>query len=116
MASERQKPYRGPVLFSYGFRPFFLAAALFAIAAIVIWMLVLDGVLTLSGPLSATDWHSHEMIFGYASAVIAGFLFTAIPNWTGRMPKRGWPLVLLLSLWIAGGWRSRASSDLGPSR
>ncbi|POF30505.1 NnrS family protein [Roseibium marinum] len=102
MTGSNPKSFGGPALFSYGFRPFFLAASVFAVAAIVIWMLVLDGSLTIAGPFTPTDWHVHEMLFGYASAVIAGFLFTAIPNWTGRMPKRGWPLFFLLSLWIAG--------------
>ncbi|PVB61498.1 NnrS family protein [Labrenzia sp. 011] len=102
MTNTNRPPFRGPALFSYGFRPFFLAASVFAIAAIVIWMLVLDGSLTIAGPFTPTDWHVHEMLFGYASAVIAGFLFTAIPNWTGRMPKRGWPLAILVALWIAG--------------
>ncbi len=114
MAIDRQKPYSGPTLFSYGFRPFFLAAALYAIAAIGIWMLVLDGELTLAGPFTATDWHSHEMLFGYAPAVIAGFLFTAIPNWTGRMPKRGWPLALLLTLWVAGRLAVAGAFGSGP--
>jgi uncharacterized protein involved in response to NO len=102
MTSERRAGYSGPAIFSYGFRPFFLSAAVFAGLAILLWMLVLDGRIELRGPFSPTDWHIHEMVFGYASAVIAGFLFTAIPNWTGRMPKRGWPLVLLVSLWAAG--------------
>lgn len=102
MTRPNRNSYDGPALFSYGFRPFFLAASLFAIAAILIWMLALEGELALGGPFSPSDWHSHEMLFGYASAVIAGFLFTAIPNWTGRMPKQGRPLVLLLVLWIAG--------------
>ncbi|MEO9530846.1 MAG: NnrS family protein, partial [Roseibium sp.] len=102
MTRPNRNSYDGPALFSYGFRPFFLAASLFAIAAILIWMLALEGELELGGPFSPSDWHSHEMLFGYASAVIAGFLFTAIPNWTGRMPKQGRPLVLLLVLWIAG--------------
>ncbi|AHD01716.1 NnrS family protein [Leisingera methylohalidivorans] len=101
--------YSGPVLFSYGFRPFFLGACLFALAVIPAWLLIWQGTLTYSGPFLPVDWHIHEMIFGYGAAVVAGFLFTAVPNWTGRMPARGWPLALLSGLWLLGrlaaaGW------------
>lgn len=102
MSNETRIPGREPALFSYGFRPFFLSAAVFAGVAVLCWMFLLDGVIALSGPFAPTDWHVHEMLFGYASAVIAGFLFTAIPNWTGRAPKHGWPLVFLFILWLAG--------------
>ena len=81
--------YTGPALFSYGFRPFFLSAIVYALGVIPVWVLVWRGDLSLAGPFPPTDWHVHEMIFGYAGAVIAGFLFTAVPNWTGRMPIRG---------------------------
>jgi len=95
-------PYAGSALFSYGFRPLFLAAGLFAVLAVPLWMAVWAGQVALSGPFSPTDWHIHEMLFGYTSAVVAGFLFTAIPNWTGRMPTRGGPLIALSALWILG--------------
>ena len=95
-------PYTGPVLFSYGFRPFFLAASLFAVLIVPLWMMVWSGNAALNSPFSPIDWHIHEMLFGYTSAVIAGFLFTAIPNWTGRMPTRGWPLMVLAAVWLAG--------------
>ncbi|RVV98276.1 short-chain dehydrogenase [Mesobaculum littorinae] len=94
--------YDGPALFSYGFRPFFLSAVLFALAAIPAWALIWRGTLGLASGLAPVDWHIHEMVFGYGAAVVAGFLFTAVPNWTGRLPTRGWPLVLLLALWAAG--------------
>ncbi|WP_411351363.1 NnrS family protein [Leisingera aquaemixtae] len=101
--------YTGPVLFSFGFRPFFLGACLFALLSVPAWLLIWRGDLGYSGPFLATDWHIHEMIFGYGAAVVAGFLFTAVPNWTGRMPARGWPLALLSGLWLLGrlamaGW------------
>jgi uncharacterized protein involved in response to NO len=51
---------------------------------------------------SPLDWHIHEMLYGYVPATVAGFLLTAIPNWTGRLPVAGTPLVLLWSLWVAG--------------
>jgi uncharacterized protein involved in response to NO len=97
-----RKDYTGPKLLSYGFRPFFLLALGFASIAILPWMLIYQGNLTVSGPFQSVDWHIHEMLFGYTSAVITGFLFTAIPNWTGRMPVRGWPLGALSLLWITG--------------
>lgn len=97
-----QKEYSGPVLLSYGFRPFFLLALMFGSISVLSWMAIYQGLLELSGPFPPVDWHIHEMLFGYTSAVITGFLFTAIPNWTGRMPVRGWPLGMLSLLWIAG--------------
>ncbi len=102
MPHKSRKAYYGPTLLSYGFRPFFLLALLFATTVIPLWITVYSGVLELHGSFSAVDWHVHEMLFGYTAAVICGFLFTAIPNWTGRMPIRGWPLGLLVGLWVAG--------------
>lgn len=113
-----QKParphYEGPALFSYGFRPLFLAAGVFAALVVPLWMLVWSGNVTLSGSFPPLDWHIHEMLFGYTSAVIAGFLFTAIPNWTGRMPTRGWPLMVLTALWLAGRLAVAGAFWIGP--
>ncbi|MES2334332.1 MAG: NnrS family protein [Pseudomonadota bacterium] len=109
-----QKTYTGPALFSYGFRPLFLMAGGFAAIAVPLWMAVWTGRVTLGGPFSPTDWHIHEMLFGYTSAVISGFLFTAIPNWTGRMPTRGWPLMALAALWMAGRLAVAGALPLGP--
>lgn len=95
-------PYRGPALLRGGFRPFFPAAALFAAVAAVSWLVLLGTGWTLPSPLSAPAWHGHEMLFGYVAAVIAGFLLTAIPNWTGRLPIAGAPLAALVALWLAG--------------
>ena len=92
----------GPVLFSYGFRPFFLGAGLWAIAAMALWILAITGRIDISGDYGAANWHAHEMLFGFASAVLAGFLLTAVPNWTGRLPVSGWPLGGLFGLWCAG--------------
>ena len=99
---SRPTPYTGPAFLSYGFRPFFMAACLFGLVAIPFWMLIWQGELSLNSALPPVDWHSHEMIFGYGAAVIAGFLFTAVPNWTGGMPTRGRPLLLMLILWLSG--------------
>lgn len=92
----------GPVLFSYGFRPFFLGGGLWAIVAMSLWIGAITGRLDLAGDYGAPNWHAHEMLFGFASAVLAGFLLTAVPNWTGRLPVSGWPLAGLFSLWCAG--------------
>jgi uncharacterized protein involved in response to NO len=92
----------GAAFFSYGFRPFFFTAALFAGVAIPAWITVL--VVTADAGLlaSARQWHMHEMVFGFLPAVITGFVLTAIPNWTDRPPIRGRELTLLWSLWLAG--------------
>ena len=94
--------YQGVAVFSYGFRPFFLGAALFAGVAIPVWILVLAGVGDSTFLYPARDWHVHEMVFGFLPAVITGFLLTAIPNWTDRPPIRGNELILLFTLWLAG--------------
>ncbi len=100
-ANERSG-YRGLVFFSYGFRPFFLGAALFAGVAVPTWILTLAGVEDSEFLYPTRDWHVHEMVFGFLPAVITGFLLTAIPNWTDRPPLRGKELMLLFSLWLAG--------------
>jgi len=102
VSHKSRKAYYGPTLLSYGFRPFFLLALVFATTIIPLWIPIYSGVIDLNGSFSTIDWHIHEMLFGYVAAVLCGFLFTAIPNWTGRMPIRGWPLGLLVVLWIAG--------------
>lgn len=89
-------------LFSYGFRVFFLLALVFAPLSVAAWMKMIAGDLELTGPFSTIDWHVHEILFGYTSAVIAGFLFTAIPNWTGRKPIQGSILVALALIWVSG--------------
>jgi uncharacterized protein involved in response to NO len=94
--------YRGPAFFSYGFRPYFLGAALFASVALPAWILLLTGGGDSKFLSTAREWHVHEMVFGFLPAVITGFLLTAIPNWTGRSPVRGRELVLLFTLWLAG--------------
>lgn len=92
----------GPVLFSYGFRPFFLGAALGAVATMLIWLGSLFIGLNPGGIYGAAAWHSHEMLFGFAPAVLIGFLLTTVPNWSGRLPVAGVPLACLFGLWCAG--------------
>lgn len=89
-------------LFALGFRPFFLLAALFAAAAVPLWLMVYRGILDPVSHLPPTVWHGHEMVFGFAAAVIAGFLLTAASNWTGRKTATGWGLAGLAGLWLAG--------------
>ena len=96
------RTYDGPTLFSYGFRPFFLLGSVYAGLAILVWLPLFMGELSLVSAFIPRDWHVHEMLFGFLPAVITGFLFTAIPNWTGRLPLRGRPLMFLVALWIAG--------------
>lgn len=96
------RTYDGPALFSSGFRPFFLLGSVYAGLSILVWLPVFMGELSLVSAFIPRDWHVHEMLFGYLPAVITGFLFTAIPNWTGRLPLRGRPLMFLVALWIAG--------------
>lgn len=91
-----------PILFSYGFRPFFLGAAVWAVIAMLLWLSSLAGVVEIATDYGPAHWHAHEMLFGYSSAVLAGFLLTAVPNWTGRLPVSGWPLAFLFSVWVAG--------------
>lgn len=101
-------------LLSQGFRPFFLGAALWAAAAIALWITILStGMLPPSGfpPLL---WHIHAMLFGFVPAAVAGFLLTAIPNWTGRPPVRGALLGLLVELWAIGRIASFVSADIPP--
>lgn len=88
--------------FSYGFRPFFLGAALFAGLAVPAWILILVGAGDSALLSSARDWHVHEMVFGFLPAVISGFLLTAVPNWTDRPPIKGRELMFLFALWLAG--------------
>jgi uncharacterized protein involved in response to NO len=91
-----------PVFLTQGFRPFFLAAGFWAAAALTLWIVMLATGAALPSRFDPLSWHIHEMLFGFAMAAIAGFLLTAIPNWTGRAPIRGFPLALLAGLWLLG--------------
>ena len=91
-----------PAFLSYGFRPFFFLGALYAALAVPVWLVSYFGGFGPAGALTGVQWHAHEMIFGYLGAVMAGFILTAVPNWTGRLPLSGAPLVVLVALWLAG--------------
>jgi uncharacterized protein involved in response to NO len=100
-------------LWSYGFRPFFLAAALWAFIAMVLWIGLLAGWWAFAGGYGVIAWHAHEFLFGYIAAVMTGFLLTAIPNWTGRFPLQGKPLLALFVLWLAGRAAMLAVDEIG---
>ena len=113
----RRDAYRGPAILSYGFRPFFLASALYAALAVLLWLPMFFGELGTLSAFAPRDWHIHEMLYGYLPAVMTGFLFTAIPNWTGRLAVRGGPLVgpvRAVARWPHGGIDVRRDR-LGPS-
>ena len=82
-----------------GFRPFFLGAGTWAVIAVGLWLLELAGAISLPSAFEAVAWHRHEMLFGFVGAAMVGFLLTAIPNWTGRLPIAGMPLMALFGLW-----------------
>jgi uncharacterized protein involved in response to NO len=97
----RLRPGSIPFL-SYGFRPFFLGAAIWACAAMILWIGLLVGTWSFAATYGAVGWHAHEFLFGYVPAVMTGFLLTAIPNWTGRLPLQGRPLLVLICVWAVG--------------
>jgi len=109
----RLKAYDGPAILSYGFRPFFLCGSLFAALAIAAWLPQFLGELSLPNVFAPPVWHAHEMLFGFVPAIVTGFLLTAIPNWTGRLPLQGAPLLALLLVWLAGRIAVAASGPIG---
>jgi uncharacterized protein involved in response to NO len=123
MAVPRLRSFEGPALLSYGFRPFFLLGSIFSAVAIALWLPLFFGDITLPTAFAPREWHIHEMLFGFLPAIVTGFLLTAIPNWTGRLPLQGRPLLGLVLLWAAGriavgtsaliGWKAAAVIDLG---
>jgi len=103
---EKPGDYRISLL-HLGFRPFFMMASLFAVIGMGVWSLIYFNPTQLSPGMPTITWHAHEMIYGYAMAVVTGFLLTAIRNWTGVQTLNGLPLLLLAGLWLAArvvGW------------
>ena len=109
----RLVPWSGPSLFAYGFRPFFLAAAAWACIALLLWLASLAHGLPLPSAMAPLAWHAHEMLFGFAMAAVGGFMLTAIPNWTGRLPLSGRPLAALAGLWLIGRVATLTSAWIG---
>ena len=114
-SSEARRAYSGPAILAVGFRPFFLGAGLWAAGAVALWLAQLAGWPALPSAFDPIAWHAHEMLFGYVTAVIAGFLLTAIPNWTGRLPVCGRQLGGLFALWCAGRVAIGVSAWIGPA-
>jgi uncharacterized protein involved in response to NO len=102
IAAEDIKRSPTPTFLTLGFRPFFLAAGLWSAVAIGLWIVMLTEGIELPSRFDPLAWHIHEMLFGFVMATIAGFLLTAIPNWTGRPPVSGGLLALLAGLWLLG--------------
>lgn len=101
-------------LLALGFRPFFLLAAVFAVVVVPVWLFVYAGMLELPTHLPASAWHAHEMVFGFAGAVLAGFLLTAARNWTSLPMPSGMHLAALAMLWLLG--RLALAIDAGSLR
>ena len=109
----RYRKSTAPALFQEGFRPFFLGAALWAATSMILWLLMLSGGFAFPIAIDALAWHAHEMIYGFAMAAVAGFLLTAIPNWTGRFPLQGVPLFCLTMMWVFGRAAMAVSAIIG---
>jgi uncharacterized protein involved in response to NO len=101
-ASWNRKENAVSPLLTAGFRPFFLAAATWSVLALALWLALSAGDADLPSRFAPLTWHIHEMLFGFVMAAIAGFLLTAIPNWTNRAPMAGTPLAVLAVLWLLG--------------
>ena len=119
----RLRAYAGPALLTYGFRPFFLFGAIYAGLTVLAWLPMFYGELEVASAFAPVDWHVHELLYGFLPAIVPGFLLTAIPNWTGRLPIQGTPLLVLFAVWLAGrvgvtlsvqiGWLAAAVIDAG---
>jgi uncharacterized protein involved in response to NO len=106
---------RPPPILAKGFRPFFLLGAVAAAVLVPLWVLALNGVMTVGGRLDPVTWHAHEMVFGFGAAVIAGFLLTAVGNWTQRETATGASLLALVVVWLAGRIVLAAGASIPPS-
>lgn len=120
-APQRSSRTAEAAFFSYGFRPFFLGASIYAAFAMSLWLAWIaihaaNASLTWISISGAPHiWHAHEMVFGFGLAALAGFLLTAIPNWTGAIPLAGQPLMILFAVWIAGRLAMLLSAFVSPA-
>jgi uncharacterized protein involved in response to NO len=101
LALRRRRMAASHPFFRGGFRPFFFGGPTWAVVALALWIFSLSGELMLPTAIDPLAWHRHEMLFGFVGAAIAGFILTAVPNWTGRLPIAGWPLAGLFGIWLA---------------
>ena len=101
LALRRRRMAASPPILRGGFRPFFFGGASWGLIPLILWLCSLAGALTLPTAFDPVAWHRHEMLFGFVGAVVSGFLLTAVPNWTGRLPIAGQPLAALVGLWFA---------------
>ena len=99
-SSPQPAPFTGPALFGLGFRPFYLLAAAFAAVSVPLWVAAQAGI-AVPARIDLL-WHMHEMVFGFALAIVVGFLYTAGYNWTQLWTPRGGALAAIAGLWIAG--------------
>ena len=100
--TDLQKEQKITPLLRLGFRPFFLSGAIFSIVSIILWILMYKGTMNVAPLGGGYWWHIHEMIFGFGGAIIAGFLLTAVQNWTGVRGAQGSTLLVLFLLWLVG--------------
>lgn len=112
--AKRSRAAASPVIFQGGFRLLFLGGALWALTVATLWVGAMAGSLTLPTEMDPLAWHQHEMLFGYLSAIIAGFLTAAIPNWTGRPTASGWPVAGFVGLWFGARLAILFSSAIPP--
>jgi uncharacterized protein involved in response to NO len=113
LALRRRRMAASPPILRGGFRPFFFGGASWGLIALILWLCSLAGALTLPTAFDPIAWHRHEMLFGFVGAVVSGFLLTAVPNWTGRLPIAGQPLAALVGLWFAARLAVLFSATLG---
>lgn len=113
LALRKARMAASPPILRGGFRPFFFFGAVWAVVALALWLGALLSGLDLPSALAPLAWHRHEMLFGFVGAIVAGFLLTAIPNWTGRLPIAGWPLAALIGLWLVARLAVLGSERIG---
>jgi uncharacterized protein involved in response to NO len=101
-ADSGERPLRRFALFDYGFRPFFLAAGMYALVVVPVWLYFFAHHGVAFGGLPAMYWHAHELLYGFVVAAISGFMLTAVPSWTGASGFAGRPLIALVLLWLLG--------------
>ncbi|MDZ4308788.1 NnrS family protein [Allopontixanthobacter sp.] len=114
LALRREREAKAPILLQAGFRPFFLASAAWFPMAMALWLVILSGRIELQSHLDPVTWHGHEMIFGGVGAAMTGYLLTATPNWSGRLPAIGGPLLALLGWWVLARVINATAGWAGP--